>query len=177
SNLETEIEFEGDKFTVADAILFKQKFYQMKEDLYDSFSPYTGKGQVSEFARHISGLTEEQIDKHIKAFRLIPVKTNEMKKMDEFLFYKKTRRRDRTEILHDILIVAKKGMLKTRIMYGVNLSWNVMDELLRFAKKAELIEEVEDPKHHWRKKPTMVWKTTDIGLKYAQDIILEFCEP
>jgi len=49
SNLETKIEFEQDVFTVAEAILFKQMFYEMREDLLNSFTPDTGAKQVNDY--------------------------------------------------------------------------------------------------------------------------------
>ena len=67
--------------------------------------------------------------------------------MDEFLFYKVGGRRNRTESLHDLLVVAKNGLKKTRIMHEANLTWYLMIELLKFAEAAELVEEVEVPKY------------------------------
>jgi len=46
SNLETIIEFEGKKFSVAEAILFKQQLYEMKNNLLNSFTPKTGQDQI-----------------------------------------------------------------------------------------------------------------------------------
>ena len=62
--------------------------------------------------------------------------------MDEFLFYKVGRRRSRTESLHDLLVVAKNELKRTKIMHEANLSWRSMTELLKFAEDAGLIEEV-----------------------------------
>lgn len=92
--------------------------------------------------------------------------------MDEFLFYKTGGRRDRDESLHDLLITAKNGLKKTRILYGANLTWSTMIELLKFAKAEGLIEEVEVPRYeqYGIKKPAFVWRTTEKGLKYAQNI-------
>lgn len=93
--------------------------------------------------------------------------------MNEFLYYKIVRLRDRNEALHDLLVTAKKGMKKTRVMYGANLSWNLMKKLLLFAEAEGLIKEVEAPKgqRYYRKdKPTMIWKTTERGLEYARDV-------
>lgn len=95
--------------------------------------------------------------------------------MDEFIFYKTNWRRNKTEMMHDLLTVAKKGIIPTRLMYGTGLCWKSMHELLKIAKAAGLIEEIEATeelmsKRYWRKKPIIVWKTTDKGLKYAKGI-------
>ena len=92
--------------------------------------------------------------------------------MDEFLFYKVGRRRSRTESLHDLLVVAKNELKRTKIMHEANLSWRSMTELLKFAEDAGLIEEVAvlQYERYGRKKPAIVWKTTEKGLKYAKNI-------
>ena len=93
--------------------------------------------------------------------------------MDKFLFYKVGRRRNRTEIMHDILFVAKDGLKKTRIASEATLNWYQMVELLKFAKAEGLIKEVEVPPYELYRSirsPAVVWKTTEKGLKYAKNI-------
>ena len=93
--------------------------------------------------------------------------------MDVFLFYKVGGRRIRTESLHDLLVVAKDGLKKTRIAYEATLNWYQMVELLKFAKAEGLIEEVEAPLYELYgsiRLPAVVWKTTEKGLKYAKNI-------
>ncbi len=93
--------------------------------------------------------------------------------MDKFLFYKVGGRRSRTESLHDLLVVAKDGLKRTRIASEAILTWYIMIDLLKFAKAEGLIEEVEVPHYelNWSKpSPAMVWKTTEKGLKYAKNI-------
>ena len=66
SNLETELTFGEKTFSVAEAILFKQQFYQMKNDLYGSFSPNVGLAQVNAYVRAIGALgtlSQEQLEK------------------------------------------------------------------------------------------------------------------
>ncbi len=66
SNLETHIVFQGETFSVAEAILFKQTFYDMNKTLYNQFTPNNGNLQVNQFARLMGGslkLTQEQIEK------------------------------------------------------------------------------------------------------------------
>lgn len=92
--------------------------------------------------------------------------------MDEFLFYGTGVRRNRTEQLYDILIVAKDGLGKTRIMYKAHLSWIPMGKLIKLAEAEGLIEEVEVPKYALRGRRGSLtgWKTTEKGLKYAKDV-------
>jgi len=66
SNLETMITFEEDTFSVANAILFKQQFYEMNMGILNAFSQNTGKRQVNEYARTINlsgNMTQEQLEK------------------------------------------------------------------------------------------------------------------
>jgi len=93
--------------------------------------------------------------------------------LDKFLFYKVGGRRNRTEILHDLLVVAKDGLKKTKITSEAILTWYLMIDLLKFAKAEGLIEEVEVPPYELYgsiRSPTVVWKTTEKGLKYAKNI-------
>lgn len=63
SNLQTVIEFEGSKFSVAEAILFKQQLYEMKNKLLNSFTPDTGLDQIRNYMGNIGrlDLDEEQM--------------------------------------------------------------------------------------------------------------------
>ncbi len=70
SNLVTIIEFEGEKFSVAEAILFKQQLYEMKRNLLNSFTPDTGLTQIRTHLGNIGrlDLDEEQM----RAINLVP---------------------------------------------------------------------------------------------------------
>ncbi len=70
SNLRTFIEFEGKRFSVAEAILFKQQLYEMKNDLLNSFTPNTGLDQIRVHMGNIGrlDLNEEQL----AAINLVP---------------------------------------------------------------------------------------------------------
>ncbi len=72
----------------------------------------------------------------------------------------------RTEIMHDLLIVAKDGLTPTKIMQRSNLSWNPVIRYLKLAEAEGFIEKVEVI--DWRIKPTSGWKTTEKGREYAQ---------
>jgi len=63
ANLETIIEFEGSKFSVAEAILFKQHLHRMKNNLLNSFKPDTALTQIRTHMGNIGrlDLTPEQL--------------------------------------------------------------------------------------------------------------------
>lgn len=63
SNLETIIDFEGDQFSVAEAILFKQHLHEMKNNLLNSFTPETGQSQIRAYLSNVGrlGLSEEEM--------------------------------------------------------------------------------------------------------------------
>lgn len=70
-------------------------------------------------------------------------------------------RRGRLSIIADILDVAKRGAIKTRIMYGASLSFVQLNEYLSFLLDANLLKAVETEKK-------TIYKTTDKGLRYLQ---------
>ena len=90
--------------------------------------------------------------------------------MEEFKFYKTGWKRNRTEMMHDLLITAKHGDTPTRLMYGTRLAWKPMHEMLRAAEAAGLIEKAMIPPSYSRKTPSKGWKTTVKGLKYAKSV-------
>ena len=47
-------------------------------------------------------------------------------------------KRNDLRIIYDILTIAKKGARKTRIVYGANLNFRILDEYLAFLKHTEL---------------------------------------
>ncbi len=54
------------------------------------------------------------------------------------------RRRSKLEIYLDVLMLIRSGVNKpTRIMYGANLSWKPLQQILRFLVDQELIREVD----------------------------------
>jgi len=70
-------------------------------------------------------------------------------------------RRDRLFIMAEILVVAREGALKTRIMYGANLSFAQVNEYLRLLLDLDLLKVVETSKK-------TIYETTDKGLRYLQ---------
>jgi predicted transcriptional regulator len=71
------------------------------------------------------------------------------------------KRRNRLYIIADILTMAKDGSLKTKIMYGANLSFAQLNEYLSFLTKIELL------KIH-NENGKKVYRTTDKGSKYIE---------
>ncbi len=70
SNLRTLIEFEGKTFSVAEAILFKQQLYEMKNDLLNSFTPNTGLDQIRVHMGNIGRLDLDE--KQLESINLVP---------------------------------------------------------------------------------------------------------
>ena len=66
SNLTTQLEFGGEKFSVAYAILFKQQFHAMFKELYSCFTPNRGEQLVRSYMQtigNLGGLQQEQLEK------------------------------------------------------------------------------------------------------------------
>jgi len=70
-------------------------------------------------------------------------------------------RRGRLSIIANILNVAKRGVLKTKIMYGASMSFTQLNEYLSFLLDANLLKIVENPNKS-------LYKTTKKGLQYLQ---------
>ena len=66
------------------------------------------------------------------------------------------------EIIYFILVVCKKGSLKTHIMYKCNLNSKQIDQYMQFLLDRHLLErepESSDSKRH-------TYKTAEVGKKY-----------
>ena len=72
SNLETLVEFEGQKLTVANAILFKQQFYEMYKNLLNSFNPNTGIQQVNQYVQSLGGIGRQFTTEQMEKLDLVP---------------------------------------------------------------------------------------------------------
>ena len=72
------------------------------------------------------------------------------------------KRRDRLNILAEILAIGKDGSLKTQIMYGANLSFAQLNEYLSFLLNRKLLK--RDTKNG-----RTIYKTTAKGFKYLQN--------
>ncbi|MEM2341301.1 MAG: winged helix-turn-helix domain-containing protein [Candidatus Bathyarchaeia archaeon] len=69
-------------------------------------------------------------------------------------------RRSRTEIIAEILRIAKGGARKTRIVYGANINFKLLSEYLKKLEKAGLIIE-ESGKNS-------IIRTTEKGIEYLR---------
>ena len=82
--------------------------------------------------------------------------------MKEALEINSRKRRDRLHIIADILGITINGSLKTRIMYGANLSFAQLNEYLSFLLETKLVEStVQDDK--------TVYETTSKGKSFLQN--------
>ncbi len=76
--------------------------------------------------------------------------------------WKNTRkRRDRLNIMAEVLAVTSNGALKTQIMYKANLSFAQLNEYLSFLLEVGLLKTV-------KKRERTVYKTTRKGVKYLE---------
>ena len=53
-------------------------------------------------------------------------------------------KRDRVEIMAEILELCSKPKTKTRVMYGTNLSWKMLQHYLAYMQEHELLEAQND---------------------------------
>lgn len=72
------------------------------------------------------------------------------------------RRRDRLSIMAEMLETAKGGALKTRIMYGANLSSAQLDEYLSLLIEIGLLRDLNDG-------GKTLYKTTTMGIRFIDD--------
>ena len=70
-------------------------------------------------------------------------------------------RRDRLNIMAEILELASEGRLKTQIMYGVNLSFSQLKEYLSFLTERGFLKvQIENRKR--------IYETTAKGIQYIE---------
>ncbi len=75
-----------------------------------------------------------------------------------------SQRRNNLEIVAEILRIAKKGAKKTRIVYGANLNFKMLNEYLAKLERAGLVALPEDNGG--------LVKTTERGKEYLQQFYL-----
>lgn len=71
------------------------------------------------------------------------------------------KRRDRLFIMAEMLELAREGVLKTRIMYGANLSFAQLNEYLSLLLDLNLLKVIKNSSK-------TVYKTTEKGLRYLK---------
>jgi len=69
------------------------------------------------------------------------------------------RRRDRLYIIAELLRIAKKGALKTQLMYGANLSFAQLNSYLSFLISTKLLKTFQEGAR-------VIYKTTSKGLEF-----------
>jgi len=69
------------------------------------------------------------------------------------------RRRDRLYIIAELLRIAKRGALKTQLMYGANLSFAQLNSYLSFLISTKLLKTVQEGTR-------VIYKTTSKGLEF-----------
>lgn len=68
-----------------------------------------------------------------------------LKKMTSLIFLEeKTKRRDKLNIIAEIIEIAREGALKTQIMYKANLSFSQLGEYLTFMAKTGLLQKYDE---------------------------------
>ena len=72
SNLETILTFEEKEFSVAEAILFKQQFYEMQNKIYSAFTPNTGLNLVNQYIRTLGGIGSQFTEDQLKKLDMVP---------------------------------------------------------------------------------------------------------
>jgi predicted transcriptional regulator len=71
------------------------------------------------------------------------------------------KRRDKLDIIAEILTISQEGLLKTQIMYRANLSFAQLNEYLDFLTRIELLEIAKE-----NRKTT--YRTTNKGERYLE---------
>jgi len=77
------------------------------------------------------------------------------------------RRRDRHEIIAEILRTAVNGKIKTHIMYRAKLSYSQINEYLPLLVENGLLENAKMPRGKQR---TIVYRTTAKGLQFIESL-------
>lgn len=85
------------------------------------------------------------------------------------------KRRDRLQIMAQILQIAKQGSLKTSVMYKANLSFSQLNKYLKLLLDLRLLETRNENNR-------VVYKTTKKGQKYLESHreimeLLQSCDP
>lgn len=74
---------------------------------------------------------------------------------------KPSKRRDKLQIMAEMLEIAQEGALKTQIMYRANLSFTQLNNYLEFMLEIDLLEKV---KHNNKD----IYESTEKGLDFLQ---------
>jgi predicted transcriptional regulator len=72
-----------------------------------------------------------------------------------------SKRRDKLQIMAEILEIAADGALKTQIMYKGNLSFTQLNNYLEFMQEIDVLEKVEQNKRD-------IYRSTEKGLDFLE---------
>ncbi len=75
-------------------------------------------------------------------------------------------------MMHDLLVISRDGIKKTPIMSALQMGYKPLMRLLKNAKTAGFIEEIEatGEQKRWKNRSTMIWKTTNKGFEWARRV-------
>jgi predicted transcriptional regulator len=79
-----------------------------------------------------------------------------------------SRRRDRNDIVAEILETAKGGAIKTYIMYKAKLSYSQVSEYIPLLVEKGFLEDL--PVVARRRRVKRVLKTTELGVKFLENV-------
>jgi len=79
--------------------------------------------------------------------------------MREEVERRRRRRRDRVYIIAELLKIAKRGALKTQLMYGANLSFAQLSDYLSFLISIGLLRTLQEGNK-------VIYKTTSEGFEF-----------
>lgn len=113
---------------------------------------------------------QQQHERHQREQDDVPATTPPIRKAGAVTRARKRQHRNRFTIITDILTLAKKGILKTHIMYGANLSFDQMKEYLGFLKEQNLLEEYSENDED--DGSNRMYRTTPKGLEYLKKYAL-----
>jgi len=84
-----------------------------------------------------------------------------------FVMQNVSRRRDRHDIVAEILETAKGGAIKTHIMYKAKLSYGQVSEYIPMLVEKGFLENSMVVRHHNVKR---LLKTTELGVKFLENV-------
>ena len=85
-----------------------------------------------------------------------------------FVMQSVSRRRDRHDIVAEILEKAKGGAIKTHIMYKAKLSYGQLSEYVPMLVEKGFLEHLTVKRHH--KAQQHLLRTTELGAKFLENV-------
>ncbi|NIQ07921.1 MAG: hypothetical protein GWO20_20045 [Candidatus Korarchaeota archaeon] len=72
-----------------------------------------------------------------------------------------SKRRDKLQIMAEVLEIAAEGALKTQIMYRANLSFTQLNNYLEFMQEIEVLEKINEDNRD-------IYRSTEKGLEFLE---------